>query len=337
MAKNLSSTGRSFPAKLEELALEFGSALSSSKVQRLSIHDATGKPKWNSDGRLSPSESAFVLDALDSFALESSLSSYERETDKGQGLVAFAARDPRGALHGTLLVEATLHTLGGRKGDRTATPVFSRLLHRLALRLAGDAQHSDAPLQASPPSVEHSGLRVTLYVQQLLKLRSTGRTRRYEVLLRADAPEMAQEAPRDLIARAEDPSTGGKLDRTVLAELCNWLAKNRKHLDVDPASFTVNVSTGALLSDTFTEFCAQMLKEAHVNPRLIGFEIREAQCREHPAAALRFIQRCEKMGCQIVIDDFTFHSDVLQLLRQRAVRMLKMDQRQSGAGAGGCD
>jgi EAL domain-containing protein (putative c-di-GMP-specific phosphodiesterase class I) len=38
-----------------------------------------------------------------------------------------------------------------------------------------------------------------------------------------------------------------------------------------------------------------------------------------------FITRCEEIGCQVVLDDFTFHPDVLGLLRMRAVRMLKID------------
>jgi EAL domain-containing protein (putative c-di-GMP-specific phosphodiesterase class I) len=37
------------------------------------------------------------------------------------------------------------------------------------------------------------------------------------------------------------------------------------------------------------------------------------------------VKFCERVGCQVAIDDFTFHSDVLPLLRQRAVRMLKID------------
>jgi EAL domain-containing protein (putative c-di-GMP-specific phosphodiesterase class I) len=174
--------------------------------------------------------------------------------------------------------------------------------------------------------VEHDGLPVTLYVQQLLKLKSTGRTRRYEVLLRQDSAESAPtEAPRDVLARAEDPASGGKLDRVVLGELCAWLAANRAQLDVDPAAFTVNLSTGALLNEPFMDFTEKALHAAHINPRLLGFEIREQQARQHPEAVLRFVKFCERVGFQVVIDDFTFHSDVLPLLRQRAVRMLKID------------
>jgi EAL domain-containing protein (putative c-di-GMP-specific phosphodiesterase class I) len=73
------------------------------------------------------------------------------------------------------------------------------------------------------------------------------------------------------------------------------------------------------------DFAEKALRAAHVNPRLLGFEIREQQCRRHFDMAQRFMQFCERVGFQVVIDDFTFHSDVLPLLRQRSVRMLKID------------
>ena len=314
------TTIKSRLTKIEELALEIGDALSGCGIYRMSIHDATGRAMWNSIGTADESESAFVLDALDCMALEPSRLSFERESAEGRGLVAFAARDPRGALQGTLVVDANLRSLGGRTDERLAVPHFARLLHRLALRLVGPRP------RGSVPAAELEGLQVTLYVQQLLKLRSTGRTRRYEVLLRADTAESApQEAPRDLIDRAEDPASGGALDRVVLGELCQWLSANRKQLEVDPAAFTVNLSTGALLSDSFHDFAEKALRAAHINPRLLGFEIREQQARQHFDAVLRFVKFCERMGCHVAIDDFTFHSDVLPLLRQRSVRMLKID------------
>src|SRR5690606_32691567 len=42
------------------------------------------------------------------------------------------------------------------------------------------------------------------------------------------------------------------------------------------------------------------------------------------ATVQRFLEECERIGCHVVLDDFTFHSDVLELLRAPAVRMLKI-------------
>jgi EAL domain-containing protein (putative c-di-GMP-specific phosphodiesterase class I) len=314
------TTVKSMPTKIEEVALEIGAALSGTDVLRMSVHDATGTAVWVSAGSVDRAEYNFMLDALDCLALEPARTAYEREIGRGRGLVAYAARDPRGALQGALLLDVNLRSLGGRTGERIALPHFARLLHRLALRLAGTKPRAVISV------AQHDSQPITLYVQQLVKLRSTGRTRRYEVLLRADSIDSApQEAPRDMLDRAEAPDSAGVLDRAVVSELCQWLTRNRDHLDVDPAAFSVNLSTGALLDEPFMGFVEKSLREAHINPRLLGFEIRESQCRQHPEAALRFLQFCEKSGCHAVIDDFTFHSDVLPMLRQRSVRMLKID------------
>lgn len=321
MPPNTDTTIKSLPTKIDELVMEIGAALSGAKIFSTSVHDATGDAIWTSEGVVGPDDHALVLDALDCFALEQLRKSYEKDHGDGRIKVVFAAREPRGALRGALLIEAAERSLGGRDGERGSMQRgFSRLLQRLALRLAGNAT------AAEPPAEELPHLPVLLFVQQLLKLRSSGRTRRYEVLLRSDAPgKVAQKAPADLIAAAEQPDSGGKLDRYVVEELCRWLAENHAQLEVDPASFTVNLSTGALLDPQFIGFLERTVDAAHLGPRVLGFEVREQQCLQYPQEAERFIGACDRLGCQVVIDDFTFHTNVLPLLRQSAVRMLKID------------
>ena len=321
MVPNVDTTIKTLPTKIEELVMEISEALSGAKIYSTSVHDATGETIWTSESVVGPDDHSLVLDALDSFALEQLRKSYELKQDNGRIKVVFAAREPRGALRGALLIEASERSLGGREGERGSMQRgFARLLQRLALRLAGKKP------AAEPPSAELPHLPVLLFVQQLLKLRSSGRTRRYEVLLRSDAPgKVTQKAPADLIAAAELPGSGGKLDRYVVDELCRWLAENHAQLEVDPASFTVNLSTGALLDEHFIGFLEKAMEAARLSPRVLGFEIREQQCLKHPKEAERFLTACDQLGCQVVIDDFTFHTGVLPLLRQRAVRMLKID------------
>lgn len=320
MSGGADTTIKSMRTKIAESALALGEALSGCTVRRLSIHDATGQTVWNSGTALGADEQEFVLDALDSFALEPSRLSFERDATAAHGLVAFAARDPRGALHGALLIDVKLVTLSGRAGERSMPARGERLLRQLALRLGGVA-----PRVSLPPDAGFNGQPLALHVQQLQKLGAAGRTRRYEVLLRSTASASGKpELPQALIIEAEQPASGGKLDRAILAELCRWLIQNRAQFDVEPAAFSINLSTGALLDNTFPAYVTRTLRESRLNPRLIGFEIREQQCRNFPDAVQEFVARCEAIGCYVVLDDFTFHSDVLGLLRARAVRMLKI-------------
>jgi EAL domain-containing protein (putative c-di-GMP-specific phosphodiesterase class I) len=48
----------------------------------------------------------------------------------------------------------------------------------------------------------------------------------------------------------------------------------------------------------------------------------------------RFIGACEKIGCFLAIDDFSFDSAVLPLLRSRAVRLVKIDAKLTSAIVG---
>src|SRR5688572_11508207 len=118
MNVGVDTTVKTLRTKVTESALALSEALSGCTVLRLSIHDATGCTVWNGGNPLSPDEQEFVLDALDCFALEPSRRMLERPGPATTGLVAFAARDPRGAMHGAMLLNAELATLSGRPGDR---------------------------------------------------------------------------------------------------------------------------------------------------------------------------------------------------------------------------
>jgi EAL domain-containing protein (putative c-di-GMP-specific phosphodiesterase class I) len=308
-------------ASLEKLGAEIAATLPGLAISSSSIHDASGDPVWMSGGVLGPDEYALMLDALDCFTLEPLRNCFERNISEERCRLVFPARDPRGALRGAVMVEAAARTVGGRPAERALHPIFASLLRRLSMQLV-----PSTTAKVETPSVEFAGRPLTLYVQQLLKLRSSGRTRRYEVLLRGAAEGSdPQRAPLDLLAAADAPDSGGKLDRFVLTELCRWLASNREQLEAEPATFSVNISTGALLNPRFAESAGQLIRDAHLNPRVVAFEIREQQCLAHPQEADSFIQECQKMGCPVVIDDFSFHTDALPLLRHRAVRMLKID------------
>ncbi len=315
------TTIRTLRTKVAESALALSEALSTCNVLRLSIHDAAGATAWSSAGPLAPAEHDFLLDALDVFALEASRTSLERPVAGGLGLAAYAARDPRGALQGAVLLHAELVTLNGAPGARQLPARGERLLRQLALRLASVAPQVCAGLEAAP---EFGDATLVLYVQQLLKLGAAGPTRRFEVLLRAREGAGEAVLPSEMIAAAEDPDSAGQLDRAVITELCRWLIRNRAQFEVEPAAFSINLSTGALLDGSFPDYLSRTVREMRLNPRLLGFEVREAQCRAHPGAVQRFLDRCEEIGCHVVLDDFTFHPDVLELLRARPVRMVKI-------------
>lgn len=157
------------------------------------------------------------------------------------------------------------------------------------------------------------GLSLFLDVQPFTRLRPGGRTRRYEVAARATHRDI-QRVP-------------AGLDKFALQRLVAWLAANRASWSSEPASFTLNLSIATLEDERFPQFVASNLKAHGIAPDNIGFEIAEALCLQKRAQVERFIALCDRIGCFVVIDDFSLDSSVVTLLRSNALRLVKIDPR----------
>ncbi len=321
----------------EGLTAEIRTLVPGIRLRSVSLHDANGEPVWMSEGVLGPDEHSLALDALDLLQLEPARRCFERsQGDDGVGMV-FPAREPGGGLRGALVVVAEARNIGGSGQEKALQPAFQSMLRRVALHLRTQAAAAESAVATGlhgvdsdatviAPSTDPRFVDLTLYVQQMLRLKTSGRTRRYEVLLRTRRKgAVGEQAPMDLLQDADAPDSRGELDRYVVAHLIQWFARNRETLDAEPASFSVNLSLGALADPGFLDAVARMLELAQVNPRMLAFELRESVCRERAADVQRFLKRCEQLKCQVVIDDFTLHSDVLPMLRSPAVRLVKID------------
>jgi EAL domain-containing protein (putative c-di-GMP-specific phosphodiesterase class I) len=152
---------------------------------------------------------------------------------------------------------------------------------------------------------------VTLEMLPFVKLRAGGRLRRFEVL-----PSTAREL--------RDPAV---LDSLAMQRLLAWLGAHRAAWTVEPASFTLNVSIATLEDEGFLKQVAAGLQSNGIAPDTVGFEISEPLCTQRRAQVERFMAGCEKLGCFAVIDDFSFDSAVVPLLRSRALRLVKIDGR----------
>lgn len=189
--------------------------------------------------------------------------------------------------------------------------------------MAAQDASADATLYVPQATVRE----IALHVQQLHKLRSGGRTRRYEVLLRSrshpDADAMGETIAQMLAAQG----TTSTMDRYIAGELVQWLSQNPAVWDREPASFSVNLAMTTMTDEQFLPFVSKNLADLRVSPEVIGFEVPERAFIEHPQAAERFVKRCEELGCFLVLDDFTLHSDALPFLASPSVRLVKIDSR----------
>ena len=183
-----------------------------------------------------------------------------------------------------------------------------------------------APVTAGAGQFEFYGQIFELHVQQLVKLKGSGGTRRFEVLVRdAQADNEFGVAPDRVLQDVHDPSANSDLDRIVLEHLIIWLGDNRAVWENDPASFSVNLGMGTIADPKFAGFVAQTLKTHKVSAKTIGFEITEKSCVEQVRDVDMFVQACEKIGCHVVLDDFTLHHNSLRWLGSSALKFLKLD------------
>jgi EAL domain-containing protein (putative c-di-GMP-specific phosphodiesterase class I) len=170
------------------------------------------------------------------------------------------------------------------------------------------------------------GADLVLHVQELIKLRSNGRTRRYEVLARSRRDAAREEVPAAFIAESAKGKEGSVLDGFVVQRLLSWLGEHGDVVwDSEPASFSINLSIGALEDPKFAERIAAALQASEVPTEHIGFEITEFACVQCKPQVQRFVETCEQLGCFLVLDNFTFDPSSLQLLGSSALRAVKID------------
>ena len=199
-----------------------------------------------------------------------------------------------------------------------------------------DATNVEPPLPPMPPppplTAEETATDLSLFVQELIKLRSNGRTRRYEVLARSQRDAHRNEVPTAFIAETAKGREGAALDALVVERLLQWLGKHGETIwDSEPASFSVNLSVGALEDEQFPEKIGNWLKQYNVEAEYVGFEVSEFACVQSRLAVQRFVEAVEKLGCFLVIDNFSFDSNMFEFLGSKALRHVKIDPKLTAA------
>jgi EAL domain-containing protein (putative c-di-GMP-specific phosphodiesterase class I) len=185
----------------------------------------------------------------------------------------------------------------------------------------------EAPqLTAGPGQFEFYGQIFELHAQQLVKLKGNGGTRRFEILVRdAHADNEFGVAPERVLQDVHDPSANSDLDRIVVERLLIWMNENRATWETEPSSFSVNVGMGTIADPKFASFVASTLKNHKIPAKALGFEIPEKSCVDQVRDVDMFVQACEKIGCHVVLDDFTFHHNSMRWLGSSALKFIKLD------------
>ena len=288
----------------DDLGQAFLEALVPLRPQALSFHDSVGDTLWLSAGSIGPDEYNLVVSALDVFALEPYRAHIHRKLDDGRRVLFMAVRDPLSNCTGVVCVFVERSVADDA---RILTPTLQSLLQRFSMLLA---PHTDRTSSQSSLTLARDG-NLPLELPELtpirarkyLRLQSGSGTRRYEVVLTPANPQS---------------------DAIVIEHVLDWLAQNRQQYLSKPASFAVPVSTAAALDAGFATRIAASLSRHALEDGLVMLIIPAAAWSAHPQGVLPLLEQCDQHQCRVVLDDFELNEAALLLLKNKAIRMLKL-------------
>jgi EAL domain-containing protein (putative c-di-GMP-specific phosphodiesterase class I) len=165
---------------------------------------------------------------------------------------------------------------------------------------------------------------IALSVQQLVPLTKGSRLKRYEVLLRSGGDDAPDCAPVAMLKAAVENGLGSLIDRRVLTELIAWLVRHPALWQDEAIMFSVNLTQTALHDEHFMRFIDLCVGKASIPKGMIGFEVdvlTAVACAGRIADMALDLQR---LGCPLLLDDFSMRTECFDLLRLPGVRYIKM-------------
>ncbi|KTD11785.1 hypothetical protein Lgra_1243 [Legionella gratiana] len=145
-----------------------------------------------------------------------------------------------------------------------------------------------------------------------------------EALIRWNHPERGLLQPMDFIPFSEDTGLIIPLGEWILREVCQqinfWHKKNLPYVRV-----AVNITSRQLRQPNFIDFVKELLKEHHLTPQHLEFEISENVVITHQDI-IHMLNQLKQLGIKIALDDFGTGNSSISYLKQLHIDCIKIDQ-----------
>jgi diguanylate cyclase (GGDEF)-like protein len=167
--------------------------------------------------------------------------------------------------------------------------------------------------------------RFVLYSQCIAPLgQNSGRHCEFLLRMRDDHEEHI--LPGAFIPAAERYDLMPKLDRWVVRNAFEYLAKRKEDVNggISESHF-INLSGATLSDDNFTAYVTEQLQVHGLPPEMIGFEITETAVISNLSSAIDFIARVRYLGCRIALDDCGAGLSSFSYLKAIPADYLKID------------
>ncbi|MBN2177051.1 MAG: EAL domain-containing protein [Demequinaceae bacterium] len=160
-----------------------------------------------------------------------------------------------------------------------------------------------------------------VHYQPIVNLDS-GRTDRFEALVRWRHPERGLIEPTEFITEIEETSLIIELGHRVLDEVCRQLAEWGPRV----ANVSINISDREFWSQDLLSHVLTTLEQYGLAPDVLTLEITEGVLMRRPEVALRIMHKLHEAGLMLHIDDFGTGYSSLQTLHRFPVEAFKIDR-----------
>lgn len=167
--------------------------------------------------------------------------------------------------------------------------------------------------------------RFELYAQPIVALDEDENRYRYEILVRMLDADDQLLPPDKFLPAAERYQMMSAIDRWVIRNTLDALGSSNNLLEINLASFSINISAQSLADDDFLEYLESQISECGVSPDSLCFEITETAVVRNLERAQRCIRRLRKLGCRLALDDFGTGYCSFAYLKDLPVQYIKLD------------
>lgn len=164
-----------------------------------------------------------------------------------------------------------------------------------------------------------------IYLQPKIDIQN-GKPCGAEALTRWNHPKRGIMAPNDFIGIFEQNGFITKLDFYIWEQVCILL---RKWLDngYQPYPISVNISRVDLYNPKLVDMILELIRKYQIVPELLNLELTESAYTDNPIMLSETIERLQKHGFTIMMDDFGSGYSSLNILKDMDVDILKIDMR----------